>query len=203
MTSKHLAAGPAAAADDDDDDDLDINLEGVDVSQLNLDDDDDDDDDAADAAKAIAAAKASKAAKAAAAAAGSAGGSGSKHHHHHSNEHGDGDEDGEEDGEGDDDEDDEEDDDEEDEEPKLKYQRVSPGMTEMLKQDAASCLAVHDKFLALGTHFGMIYILDFSGNEIKRFPAHTGTITDLSIDGNGDYIASSSDDGNTNETVYF
>lgn len=102
-----------------------------------------------------------------------------------------------------------------DEEPKLKYQRLGNAAAEMLKKDAASCLSVHDKFLvrrpcsprdmlsltsfrtlqALGTHWGMLHVLDFAGNEIKRFPAHTATVNCISIDLNGEFLASCSDDG--------
>lgn len=31
------------------------------------------------------------------------------------------------------------------EEPKLKYERLSNGVTEVLQKDAASCMTVHDK----------------------------------------------------------
>jgi len=49
--------------------------------------------------------------------------------------------------------------------------------------------------LALGTHYGVIYILDFYGYEIKKFLSHTATVNELSIDANGDFISSCSDDG--------
>lgn len=59
-----------------------------------------------------------------------------------------------------------EEDEEEEEEPRLKYQRVGSSVTEVLRQDAASCLCVSDKLLALGTHDGTIHVLDFAGNEV-------------------------------------
>lgn len=34
---------------------------------------------------------------------------------------------------------------ESEEEPKLKYERLSNGVTEILQKDAASCMTVHDK----------------------------------------------------------
>ena len=49
-------------------------------------------------------------------------------------------------------------------EPKLKYERIGNDLTNILSRDAASCLAVHPKFLALGTHWGMIHILDPTGS---------------------------------------
>jgi hypothetical protein len=36
---------------------------------------------------------------------------------------------------------------EEEEEPRLKYQRLGHSVAEILKRDAASCLAAHEKFL--------------------------------------------------------
>ena len=55
-------------------------------------------------------------------------------------------------------------DDEEEAEPKLKYERLSSDLKAILKKDVASCLAVHSKFLILGTHWGVIHILDAMGN---------------------------------------
>ncbi|KAH9500097.1 Vacuolar protein sorting-associated protein 41 [Bulinus truncatus] len=102
----------------------------------------------------------------------------------------------------DDDDDEEEDsssteDTDEDVEPKLKYERLANDVTNILSKDAASCIAVHAKFLALGTHWGTIHILDHIGNNIreKEISAHTTTVNQISIDANGDYLASCSDDG--------
>ncbi|KAK6166083.1 hypothetical protein SNE40_022857 [Patella caerulea] len=106
----------------------------------------------------------------------------------------------------DDDDDDEDDDDNSDDsheiEPKLKYERISNDVNNILSKDAASCLAVHPKFLALGTHWGMIHILDHIGNNIrgKEIQAHSTTINQISIDDNGDFIASCSDDGRVSIT---
>jgi hypothetical protein len=69
-----------------------------------------------------------------------------------------------EDGEGEEEEEDDEEDDEEEEEeeePKLKYQRLGASMSEILKNDTASCMTVHDKFLVCifynFLHFTTIY----------------------------------------------
>jgi tricorn protease-like protein len=48
---------------------------------------------------------------------------------------------------------------------------------------------------ALGTHWGAIHILDFAGNEIKKFNSHSTTVNELDIDASGEYVASCSDDG--------
>ncbi|CAO3594593.1 unnamed protein product [Absidia cylindrospora] len=64
-----------------------------------------------------------------------------------------------------------------DEEPKLRYRRVS------------------EKFVALGTHWGAVHVLDFEGNVVKSFQRHTATVNDISIDASDEFIASASDDG--------
>ena len=47
----------------------------------------------------------------------------------------------------------------------------------------------------MGTHWGIVHILDLNGNDVKRFECHSATVNELSIDSNGEYIASASDDG--------
>ncbi|KAL9968327.1 hypothetical protein ACROYT_G026688, partial [Oculina patagonica] len=107
----------------------------------------------------------------------------------------------EEDDDDDDDEEEEEDGSDEDEdevEPKLKYERIGNAMNTILNgEECASCMAVHTKFLALGTHYGVVHILDHQGNpsSSKKYPSHTTAINQISIDQSGDYIASCSDDG--------
>eukprot|EP01132_Coremiostelium_polycephalum_P009654 gene9654-11836_t len=85
---------------------------------------------------------------------------------------------------------------EEDEiEPILNYSRLGHGVTEILKKDSASCMAVHPKFIVLGTHWGSVSIHDFEGNEVKKFNTHDAAVTEVVIDPTGDYIASCSEDG--------
>ena len=93
--------------------------------------------------------------------------------------------------------DDEDEEEEAMEEPRIRYDRIRQDVSEILHSDAASCLAAHEKFLALGTHWGVVHILDHQGNRIREreFPAHSTTINALSIDEHGDYVASCSDDG--------
>lgn len=86
-------------------------------------------------------------------------------------------------------------DDEEDPEPSLKYSRVKGGATDVLKKDTASAFAVSSRFMALGTHGGMIYILDVDGNLVKGFRLHTASILDLVIDSASDFVAAASMDG--------
>ncbi|XP_043470755.1 vacuolar protein sorting-associated protein 41 homolog [Leptopilina heterotoma] len=82
-------------------------------------------------------------------------------------------------------------------EPRLKYVRMRNHLENILQRDAASCIAVHPKFLCIGSHWGAIHLLDHQGNavEFKTFQAHTVAVNQISIDQNGDYIASCSDDG--------
>jgi len=47
----------------------------------------------------------------------------------------------------------------------------------------------------MGTHWGIVHIMDFEGNENQKFQAHQATVNDLSVDLDGEYIASASDDG--------
>ena len=58
--------------------------------------------------------------------------------------------------------------DEAEEEPRLKYQRLGCDVAELLGNNAATCLSVSDKILALGTHSGAVHVLDYIGNEVGR-----------------------------------
>ncbi|XP_065625524.1 vacuolar protein sorting-associated protein 41 homolog isoform X2 [Quercus suber] len=84
---------------------------------------------------------------------------------------------------------------EEEEEPRLKYQRMGGSIPTLLASDTASCIAVAERMIALGTHGGTVHILDFLGNQVKEFPAHTAAVNDLSFDIEGEYVGSCSDDG--------
>lgn len=84
---------------------------------------------------------------------------------------------------------------EEEEEPRLKYQRMQGDLQTLLEKDSASCIAVADRAIGLGTQSGKVYILDFLGNKIQGFPAHTSVVNDLCFDIEGEYIGSCSDDG--------
>lgn len=86
---------------------------------------------------------------------------------------------------------------EEEIEPKLKYIRLANHFHRILLKDAISCIAVHPRFICLGSHFGFIYILDHLGNivEGKEIRAHTVSVNQISIESAGEFIASCSDDG--------
>lgn len=55
------------------------------------------------------------------------------------------------------------------EEPRLKYQRMGGSVSTLLSNDSASCIAVAERMIALGTHAGLVYILDFLGNQVTFF----------------------------------
>lgn len=57
----------------------------------------------------------------------------------------------------------------EEEEPRLKYQRMGGSVPSLLSADAASCLTVAERIIALGTHDGTVYLLDYLGNEVRVF----------------------------------
>uniref|UniRef100_A0A8C1XJZ2 Vacuolar protein sorting-associated protein 41 homolog n=1 Tax=Cyprinus carpio TaxID=7962 RepID=A0A8C1XJZ2_CYPCA len=69
------------------------------------------------------------------------------------------------------------------------------GVTEILQKDAASCMTVHDKFLALGTHFGKVYLLDIQGNVTQKFEISPVKINQISLDESGDHVGICSEDG--------
>lgn len=94
-----------------------------------------------------------------------------------------------------DEEDEEDDDEEEDEEPSLKYQRITGAVPDLLRKDSASALAVSNKLMAMGTHAGIIHILDLTGKRIKSYKPHMASIIDISLDATGDFVATASIDG--------
>lgn len=42
--------------------------------------------------------------------------------------------------------------------------------------------------LALATHWGVVYLLDFNGNEIRKFTNHSATVQELCFDDTGEYL---------------
>uniref|UniRef100_A0A1I8FL98 WD_REPEATS_REGION domain-containing protein n=1 Tax=Macrostomum lignano TaxID=282301 RepID=A0A1I8FL98_9PLAT len=84
-------------------------------------------------------------------------------------------------------------------EPRLKYHRVGQGNTDLpriLDKDFITSLAVHSKFICVGTNWGNIYILDHMGNNIqgRSLSGHSTTVNQISVDEKGEYLASCSMD---------
>lgn len=96
---------------------------------------------------------------------------------------------------GSDPEDGEEEESSDEEEPRLKYQRMAGSVPSLLSNDAASCITVAERMIALGIHDGTVHILDYQGNQVREFTAHSATVNELSFDAAGEYIGSCSDDG--------
>lgn len=82
-------------------------------------------------------------------------------------------------------------------EPTFKYQRLGPALTEnLLKTEAASAMTISDRFMVLGTHAGYVHVLDIEGNAVvKSFQNHAASVTCVSIDSSGEFLASAGDDG--------
>ena len=83
----------------------------------------------------------------------------------------------------------------EEQEPTLKYTRLGGSVPAILSADAATCLAAHSKFLALGTEAGSVHVLDLSGHEIRKFTPHSAGVSDICIDPTGEFVGSCSQDG--------
>ncbi|KAF9498914.1 vacuolar assembling protein VPS41 [Pleurotus eryngii] len=97
---------------------------------------------------------------------------------------------------GEEEEDDYEDDDEDDdEEPALKYERIGGSVPDLFGKDSASSLAVANKLMALGTHNGIVHILDLSGNRIKSYKPHMASVVDICMDSLAEFVATASIDG--------
>ncbi|KWU41462.1 vacuolar protein sorting-associated protein 41, partial [Rhodotorula sp. JG-1b] len=89
----------------------------------------------------------------------------------------------------------EEEDEEEEEEPTLKYSRLEGSAAQIFSKDTASAIAVCEKYIIVGSHNGMIFVLSPEGRLLNRFRPHSATINDLSIDSTGEYVGSASMDG--------
>eukprot|EP01100_Stratorugosa_tubuloviscum_P003657 TRINITY_DN188_c2_g2_i1.p1 TRINITY_DN188_c2_g2~~TRINITY_DN188_c2_g2_i1.p1 ORF type:complete len:925 (-),score=372.33 TRINITY_DN188_c2_g2_i1:105-2879(-) len=84
---------------------------------------------------------------------------------------------------------------EEEEAPKLKYHRLTSSVNDIIVRETATCLTSHDKFMALGTSSGKVYILDFAGDLIQSYEAHNHPIMDISIEISGEFVASCCNEG--------
>ncbi|VDK80649.1 unnamed protein product [Onchocerca ochengi] len=60
-------------------------------------------------------------------------------------------------------------------EPRFKYSRILNNVPEILRKDMATCMAIHDKFVAVGSRSGSVYIIDHLGS------LHPENVMDLKI----------------------
>ncbi|KAJ1732430.1 Vacuolar protein sorting-associated protein 41 [Coemansia biformis] len=86
-------------------------------------------------------------------------------------------------------------DDSDDEEPALRYKRLGGDVATLFEKDTASALIAAERFLVLGTHWGNVVIIDFEGNEVKRWRAHSATVNSVCVDAANEFVASAGDDG--------
>ncbi|KAL6759854.1 hypothetical protein V8C86DRAFT_1228689 [Haematococcus lacustris] len=80
-------------------------------------------------------------------------------------------------------------------EPQLKYDLLSGSVPDIVSEHLVTCLCLSDKILALGTEHGSIHVLDYSGNEVRRLQPHSSRVHALSFDGEGEVLASGSEEG--------
>ncbi|KAF9458458.1 hypothetical protein BDZ94DRAFT_1270495 [Collybia nuda] len=95
----------------------------------------------------------------------------------------------------DEDEDEDEEEEDDDDEPALKYERIGGALPDLLKKDSGSALTIANKLMALGTHGGIVHILDLTGKRVKSYKPHLASIVDISMDVTGDFVATASIDG--------
>nr|CAH8831359.1 unnamed protein product [Trichobilharzia regenti] len=53
-------------------------------------------------------------------------------------------------------------------EPCLKYKPLKHGLCDITAMDSISCVAVHEKFIAVGTEWGRVHLLDHSGFPVEN-----------------------------------
>ncbi|KAM3727480.1 Vacuolar protein sorting-associated protein [Dirofilaria immitis] len=81
-------------------------------------------------------------------------------------------------------------------EPRFKYSRILNNVPEILRKDMATCMAIHDKFAAVGSRSGNVYIIDHFGSLHPESTArhHRCPVAKISIDPTGSYFVSCSQD---------
>ncbi|KAK0499462.1 hypothetical protein EDD18DRAFT_1307946 [Armillaria luteobubalina] len=90
---------------------------------------------------------------------------------------------------------DEDEDIDEEDEPALKYERIGGFIPDLFKKDSASGLAISNESKALGTHAGFVHMLDLTGKRFKSYKPHQASVVDICVDATGDFIATTSIDG--------
>ncbi|MES1917173.1 MAG: hypothetical protein MHM6MM_008928, partial [Cercozoa sp. M6MM] len=80
-------------------------------------------------------------------------------------------------------------------EPKLKYIRLENGLEETLKRTRVSCMAVHPKFLVVGTADGEVSVLDLHGFLVSRRRTFQTKVTTVTISDNAEFVGCASDAG--------
>lgn len=81
-------------------------------------------------------------------------------------------------------------------EPKFKYERVIGDVAAALTSNAASCIAVHDKFVCIGFADGRVRFFDPCGIEHFKSHAlrHNVSVKHLAVERSGHYVISCAND---------
>ncbi|CCG84360.1 protein of unknown function [Taphrina deformans PYCC 5710] len=87
------------------------------------------------------------------------------------------------------------DEDSDEEEPILKYSRFEGAISTILADDSVSAFASCPTIIVIGSHKGIVYILDLKGNLIKKYRAHSAAIAAVSTDKYGSTVVSAGIDG--------
>ncbi|KAJ9117531.1 hypothetical protein QFC22_004381 [Naganishia vaughanmartiniae] len=77
----------------------------------------------------------------------------------------------------------------------LKYQRLNAAASEILIKDTASAFAASSRFMAMGTHNGMVHILTYEGSKVKSFRPHAASVLDIKICDADEFVATASVEG--------
>ncbi|KAG4301265.1 hypothetical protein PCK1_002575 [Pneumocystis canis] len=82
-----------------------------------------------------------------------------------------------------------------DNQPYLKYIHFSGTVSDIFSKDFISSFEVLSNILVLGSHNGYLYIIDMDSDRLSQHCIHSASVSDVSIDNTGEYIATASIDG--------
>ncbi|KAG4301223.1 hypothetical protein PCK1_002533 [Pneumocystis canis] len=77
----------------------------------------------------------------------------------------------------------------------LKYSYFSGTVSDVFSKDFISAFEVSSNILVLGSHNGYLYIVDMDNDKLSQHCIHSASVSDISIDNTGEYIATASIDG--------
>ena len=80
-------------------------------------------------------------------------------------------------------------------EPKLKFDKLGGTLPTITESDLLSCIDAFGNTIAIGSHWGKLYVLNLDGTERRKFIAHAATINDVCVDEEEEAVATASDDG--------
>ncbi|GMR33070.1 hypothetical protein PMAYCL1PPCAC_03265 [Pristionchus mayeri] len=85
-------------------------------------------------------------------------------------------------------------------EPMFNYKEIiGSDVTRMFARESATAIFAHDKFIAIGTNAGNVWIMDQTGHidqdSAPVYRAHRVSVSRLAVDSTGSYIMSAANDG--------